>query len=238
MTPRRLIERLEGSSALPPGSGERFNGYGVMGLPFRSGHVLAMRRFQVSSIGPGYTSVWHRTPDGAWTFYADVGPRISCARYFSTAAAHSVETGIHVSWRDDCSFKVEVPVARLAWEVRLASTVATRGMTAMARALPAAAWRSHAVLAATGRISGVVLRAGRMGLAGRTPNRQQFVANPRVVWAVSGSRAVMDGEDFGEPGALRPQARLGDFWIPQRGVFAVGGAFFDVRDPGLDTTSG
>jgi hypothetical protein len=56
------------TAGLPAGGGERFAGYGVMGLPFRSGHVLAMRRFPASSIGPACTSVWHRSPDGRWVF--------------------------------------------------------------------------------------------------------------------------------------------------------------------------
>jgi hypothetical protein len=41
--PRHLAERTEASPSLPPGTEERFSGYGVMGLPFRSGHVLALR---------------------------------------------------------------------------------------------------------------------------------------------------------------------------------------------------
>ena len=45
---------------LPRGDGERYAGYAIMGLPFRSGHVLAMRRSPASSIGPAYTSIWHR----------------------------------------------------------------------------------------------------------------------------------------------------------------------------------
>ncbi len=57
---------------------DRFAGYGVMGLPFRSGHVLAMRHFPASSIGPGYTSVWHRTPDGDWTFWQNQPDHLSC----------------------------------------------------------------------------------------------------------------------------------------------------------------
>jgi hypothetical protein len=38
--------------------------------------------------------------------------------------------------------------------------------------------------------------------------------------------AVLDGEDFGSPGPLPARATLGDFAIPQRGVFALGRAFF------------
>ena len=52
------------------------------GVSFASGHVLALRCFPASSIGPGYTSLWHRDPDGRWTFYATVPPAQSCARYF------------------------------------------------------------------------------------------------------------------------------------------------------------
>ncbi len=231
MTPRKLIERLEASAALPSGGGERFNGYGLMGLPFRSGHVLAMRRFQVSSMGPGYTSVWHRAPSGTWTFYADVGASISCARYFCAAGARAVETGIHLSWRDDFAFTVEVPAARLDWEVQVAATPATWTLNAMARSLPPGAWRNRAVLSAMGRVAGVMLRAGRVRLTGRVPSRQRFMAGPRTVWAVGGSRAALAGEEFGPPGAVNPQARLGDFWIPQRGVLAVGGAIFDPFNP-------
>lgn len=53
-----LAAEAEDTDQLPPGDEERFAGYGVMGLPFASGHVLAMRRFPSSSIGPAYTSVW------------------------------------------------------------------------------------------------------------------------------------------------------------------------------------
>jgi hypothetical protein len=66
--PAAIVQDLERHSDLPPGSEERFFGYGVMGLPFRSGHVLGLRRFPASSIGPGYRSVWHRDPNGGWTF--------------------------------------------------------------------------------------------------------------------------------------------------------------------------
>ncbi len=61
-TPRDAARRAD-HAALPPGDGERFAGFGIMGLPFASGHVLALRRF-ATSIGPSYSSVGHRSPDG------------------------------------------------------------------------------------------------------------------------------------------------------------------------------
>ena len=72
--PKELVDKLEQGAELPSGNEERFVGYGVMGVPFTSGHLLAMRRFPASSLGEGYTSVWHRDPQGRWTFYSDVPP--------------------------------------------------------------------------------------------------------------------------------------------------------------------
>jgi hypothetical protein len=79
---RKLIRHIEEAPSLPAGKSERFAGYAVIGLPFRSGHVLALRRFPASSVGPGYTSIWHRDPRGSWTFYSTVPPEQSCSRYY------------------------------------------------------------------------------------------------------------------------------------------------------------
>jgi hypothetical protein len=48
--PAEIVEGIERESELPPGSEERFSGYGVMGLPFRSGHVLGLRRIPASDV--------------------------------------------------------------------------------------------------------------------------------------------------------------------------------------------
>ena len=56
------------------------------------------------------------------------------------------------------------------------------------------------------------------------------MAIPRLVWRVEASAAVVDGEDLGPIGPLSEQARLGGFWIPNRGVFAFGEAAFERLD--------
>jgi transposase len=53
-TPRDAAVAAQRNPVLWPGTDERFTGYGVMGLPFRSGHYLAMRHIPASSIGPEY----------------------------------------------------------------------------------------------------------------------------------------------------------------------------------------
>jgi hypothetical protein len=45
------------------------------------------------------------------------------------------------------------------------------------------------------------------------------------VWVVESSHAIIRGLDAGPLGPLAEQARLRDFLIPQRGVFAVVRAF-------------
>jgi hypothetical protein len=211
---------------LPAGSDERFAGYGVMGLPFTSGHVLAMRRFPASSIGPAYTSVWYRDPHGKWVFLQDQSDDQACPRYFSAALNESRTVDIELSWPEDSTLRVIVPEVNLVWTVNLAATAVTRALNAVGRAMPDRAWRAHPVLRAMGPIAGLALRAGKVAMVGTSPNGQEFIANPLRIWVIDESSARLGDEDFGPTGPLREQTRLGDFWIPQRGIFAIGRAFF------------
>jgi hypothetical protein len=74
MDPRTIIQEIEHIGSVPAGTEDRVAGYAVIGLPFGSGHVFSLRRFPASSVGPGYTSVWHRDPEGYWSFYSTVSP--------------------------------------------------------------------------------------------------------------------------------------------------------------------
>ncbi len=229
--PQQLVEHLETDASLPEGSEERFSGYGVMGLPFKSGHILAMRRFSASSVGPGYTSVWHRSPDGNWVFYANVPLRQACPRYFGAIASDAIETDIRLEWSAPSRLQVAMPAVPFEWEITAGATASTRLMNAAGRLLPSAAWHNSAILTTMGMVAGPLLGVGRIGLHGRVPNGQRFIANPRVLWAIVDSRARWAGEAFGPPGAVYPQAHVGDFWIPQRGILAIGQAYFDPFDP-------
>jgi hypothetical protein len=95
-------------------------------------------------------------------------------------------------------------------------------MNAMGRLLPNGAWHSSAVLSTMSTVAGPLLGVERIGLRGAVPNGQRFIANPQTMWTIVDSRARLGGEDLGPPGAVHPQARLGDFWIPQRGILAIG----------------
>ena len=224
-TPARAAAAAE-TTGLPPGDGERFAGFGVMGLPFASGHVLAMRRFPASSIGPAYTSVWHRDPDGRWTFWQNQPDAQSCPRYFATAANETRRLDIELSWPTESTLRIDVPDVGLEWTSLLTSTPVTRVLNAVGRVLPDPAWRFRPLLAAMGPMAGRALGAGRVGMVGTTPNDQSFIANPLRMWVIDASSARLGDDDFGPVGPLGEQARLGDFWIPQRGVFTIGRVSF------------
>lgn len=225
--PRSIAERARD---VPPGAGqERFAGYGVMGQPFASGHYLALRHFPASSVGAGYDAVWHRDPAGSWVIYSSNPPETSCARYFGSDLAAARTAEIKVTWAGPSTFTARVDES-LVWELELGRSVATAAMTGLGKLMPEALWRSDGVLSAMGRAAGPALGVGRVKLTGTTPNGQWFRANPRMLWTVERSRASIDGVDIGPPGPLPEQARLGDFWLPQRGMFVVGESYFEAYD--------
>jgi hypothetical protein len=76
-----------------------------------------------------------------------------------------------------------------------------------------------------------VLGIGRVALRGTTSNGQAFLANPKLLWAIPRSRAEIDGVVHDGIQSLPQQARLGDFWLPNGGLFAIGSAFYEPFDP-------
>jgi len=237
MKPREIANQIEANPALPDGQGDRFAGYGVMSVPFRSGHILALRRFPASSIGPGYSSVWHRDPQGRWTIYTSVEPNSGCSRYFGREVWRDVVCPIEIEWTGATEFSVKAG-EELRWDVALAESASTRAMNAMARVVPESWWHSRLVLRLMASMARVAFDTGKLNLTGRTPNGQEFTANPLRLWLVGSSRAVLNGTALGPAGALEQQARLADFFVPQRGLFAVARAFMrtpqetDVNSPG------
>jgi hypothetical protein len=233
-TPRQAVEAMQQDPRLAHGDDERFTGYGVMGVPFAGGHYLALRDMVASSIGPAYRTVWHRDPDGRWTIHTNGATDLTCPRYFSSMVAVRPVRRIDVSWRDDHVLEVTIG-DDLAWRIEVGATPATRVLTAMGAALPEAGWNSRGVLATMAPMARTMLRAGRIRLEGASPNGPRFKAAPLRLWRLADTSASYRGEDLGRPGPLDQQAHLGDFWLPQRGVFFVGRARFtavaDAMDP-------
>lgn len=231
ISPRDVVRALEDAPSRRDQERERFRGYGVMGLPFESGHVLGLRRFPVSSIGPGYTSIWHRSPEGRWDFWSTVSPVLSCARYTGEISDDTGEAGIDVSWPEPHRLEIVCDRPSLVWEVTLAATPMSRALSALAQRLPHRLLARESVLRVLGPLAGRLLGVGRLSLTGRMPNGQTFHLVPSHVWSVASSSARLAGSDLGRPASLSEQARIGDFRIPQHGLLAVGDVDFDLLDP-------
>lgn len=230
-SPAQFAQAVENRPVLPPGDCERVSGYGVMGLPFASGHVLGLRRWTASSVGDRFTSIWHRDPAGCWTFYESVACEVACTRYFGADVDRVREGPIDLEWEAPNRLRVRTADGAVDWGIAIGATIATRVMSVMGSKMPLAAWRSGPVLSAMGAVAGRVLGVGKVQLTGATSNRQHFDANPLRVWYVTASHAVVDGEDLGQIGPLAEQAHMADFYFPQRGMFAVGRVFISPLKP-------
>jgi hypothetical protein len=170
--------------------------------------------------------VWHRDPQGRWTFYQDQPAVLACTRYFGSAVDDVREGPIHIEWTGPRGFRVRAGDGELEWTVEIGSTPVARLFNGVGSALPARAWRSRPLLRVMSLVAGTALRAGRVRQTGLAPNGQRFVANPLIMWVATDSRATVRGIDLGQMGRAPEQAHLGDFSIPQRGVFVVGRTMF------------
>lgn len=230
-TPADTVRAVMSHPILPTGHDERFTGFGVMGLPFHSGHYLAYRDFPLTSFAPAYRSVWHRDPGGTWVFYATTSAEHSCSRYFSTATpAPAVQCDITIRWADPWTLAIAVP-GRLEWTVAMRSTRLTRCISMVGNRLSERSWDRPGLRSAIGATVGTLLRTGPIRLSGTASNGQDYRLAPRIMWQVADSRALVDGCDIGAPGPLDVPAALGDFRLPQRGICVVGSGHFDTFDP-------
>ena len=231
VTPQAAVAAATDSPTLPSGADERVAGFGVMGLPFSSGHYLAFRHFPASSFAPAYRSVWHRTPSGEWTFYATTPAEQSCSRYFSSATTvPAVQCEIAMTWTTPWSVAITIP-GLLDWTVEMSETAATHTMSRVGRAVPEAVWARESALAVMSRLAGPLLGVGRLRLTGKVPNGQHYRVAPRQMWVVSDSTATIAGVELGRPAPLSEPDRLADFRLPQRGICVIGSARFDTFDP-------
>jgi hypothetical protein len=227
--PADLARYVEEHPNLPRGNCERVSGYGVMGLPFSSGHVLGLRRWTASSVGEAFTSIWHRDPGGRWTFYESAPCDIACTRYFGADVQRNRLGPIELNWQGPLQLRIQFEDGSVDWTIEIGSTPVTRLMSAVGSAIPLAAWRSAPVLWAMGHVAGRALGVGRVKLSGMTSNGQHFDANPLRIWYVTDSHAVVEGQDLGVMGRLTEQAHMADFYFPQRGIFSMGRVFVTPR---------
>lgn len=208
---------------------EHVRGYGVFGLPFSSGHVLALRVFPESDFAP-YITVWHRDPAGTWSIYYQA-PRadVACPRYYGAAAGHNEPASIHVTWTGPAMLSIRVERPALTWTVWPHEPAVLGLMNAVSRRLPLWTWKAQWLLTPRewmARLLGI----GRIELAGLMPSGHYGILMPQRMYFIDRSEALLEGVDLGRPTRMHPNPRIGDVPLPARGILAVGQAHWEIKD--------
>jgi hypothetical protein len=224
-------------SNLPPVRGhapwpghEYVKGWGVFGLPFDSGHVLALRVFPENDFGP-YRSLWHRDPEGRWSIYLD-GPRLDtgCPRYFGPACAETDLRRIEVEWIGPASVQVRMDSPSLDWRLTATETPMLAVMNVVHAAMPLSTWRSPMLI----RARETMVRAmglGRLQMSGVTPSGHTGTLMPQRMYFVDESSATIDGTELGHPVHLKDSPTIGGVALPARGILAIGQGMWQILDP-------
>jgi hypothetical protein len=193
----------------------------VLGVAFTSGDVLALRRFPLTSCGPAYTSVWHRSPAGRWTLFTDVADH-GCARYFGPTVDDVVVAPIRIEWTGPRSMSIAIDGGRrLNWSMLMRSTAMTRAFSRLASYLEPIHARHSGLVVTLAAVGRVLLRTGPLRLKGLTPGGAVFIVRPWALWVVRSSRACIAGRDSGPNCPLGDTLTLGDCQIPRRALFAA-----------------
>ena len=215
---------------------EYVKGWGVFGLPFESGHVLALRVFPHSSFGL-YRTVWHRDPGGSWSIHVD-GPQLdtACPRYYGAACAHTGRAHIDLAWLNPVMLRITMDDPALEWTVTASQPLSLAVLNAASARLPLASWRSGALLHAREGMARA-LGMGRIQLSGPMPSGHRGTLMPQQMFFVDQTQATLLGVDLGRSTQLRDNPMIGGVPLPARGVLAMGQAVWD-RLPSTAPTSG
>jgi hypothetical protein len=210
---------------------EYVRGWGVFGLPFDSGHVLALRVFPDNDFS-SYRTVWHRDPHGAWSIHVN-GPRIetACPRYYGPACARTGFARIDLEWTGPAALHVTVDDPNLDWRLSVSEPPLLRLLNVLSRRMPMWTWRRGPLLRAREVLAQHILHLGDIRLSGTMPSGHVGVLMPQRMYLINESSAVLDGVDLGRPTLVTPNPRIGDVPLPARGVLAIGQAAWTIRDP-------
>lgn len=208
---------------------EHVRGYAVMALPFSSGHVLGLRVWPENDFAP-YVSVWHLTPGGDWSMFND-GPLLgtTCPRYWGPALREARLSRIHLLWTGPNELRVEMEDPHLVWTMSMTASPFLRVMNAVSGSLPLWSWKPAPLLRVR-RWMARLLGMGDIRFSFEMPSGQAATIMPERIFFIESSKALLEGQDLGEPVRLGENPSIGGIPLPARPTFAIGQAHMRIRD--------
>lgn len=229
-SPASLATAIDPALGEAPWPGHEYvRGWGVFGLPFDSGHVLALRVFPQSSFGP-YRTLWHRDPAGRWSIHADAR-RVehACPRYYGPACEYVGAARIDLEWTGPRTLHVSMDDPALDWTLTAERSPLTGLLNPLSARMPLSSWRPRALVRARERLA-QSLGMGRLQMSGVMPSGHSGLLMPQRMYLVNRSSAIHDGVDLGRPTRLHENPTIGGVPLPARGVLAIGQAMWPIRD--------
>jgi hypothetical protein len=220
----------------PPWPGyEYVKGWGVFGLPFDSGHVLALRVFPENDFSP-YKTLWHRDPQGRWSIHVD-GQSLdtACPRYYGQVCSTVGYAQITLEWTSPNVLRIRRDQPQLDWTVTARQTPVLRAMNALSPRMPLGTWRSPRLVRARELMAQHVLGLGEIRMAGPMPSGHHGILMPQRMYFIDESTAVLDGYDLGQPTRVNPNPTIGEVPLPARGVLAVGQGAWEIPNGNGET---
>jgi hypothetical protein len=229
-TPASLTSAIEPEMGEAPWPDHEYvRGWGIFGLPFDSGHVLALRVFPQGSFGP-YRTLWHRDPEGRWSIHADAAVvEHACPRYYGSACEYVGAARLLVEWTGPRTLHVTMEEPLLDWTLTVARSPLMAILNPISAAMPLSSWRPEALVKARERLA-QALGMGRLQMTGVMPSGHTGTLMPQRMYLVEDSSASLDGEDLGSPARLDENPEIGGVPLPARGVLAIGQAMWPIQD--------
>lgn len=208
---------------------EHIRGYGVLGLPLSSGHVLALRVSPINDFAP-YVTVWHQTPAGEWFIYYDAArPDIACPRYYGAAVRHVIPAKIILQWSGPAELTIRVDRIQLEWTILADEPPVLRILNMISKRMPLWTWK-HAMLLKPREWIARRLGMGRLKLAGKMPSGHFGIRMPQRIYFINRAQVRLGGIDLGMPVRVNPNPQIGKVTLPARGILAIEQSHWEILD--------
>jgi hypothetical protein len=209
---------------------EYVRGWGIFGLPFDTGHVLALRVFPQNDFA-AYRTVWHRSPDGSWSIFVD-GPRLdtACPRYYGPACTVVARAAIDLRWTGPTALRITMAEPALDWTVEVSTTRLLRALNLISPHLPLWTWKRASLVRARELMAERLLGLGAIRMRGVMPSGHVGTLMPERMYFIDRATATLDGTDLGHPERASQTPDIGGVTLPARGVLAVGQAAWQILD--------